>query len=261
MSGTRHRVETEFALDLAVAAGRITLGYFQSGLDVDLKADGSPVTRADREAEQYLRRRLAERFPADGVVGEEYGVERPDAPRRWILDPIDGTKSFARGVPLYGVMLALEVEGVAEVGVIHFPALNETVWATRGDACWWNGRRARVSTVDSLARAVVLSSDMFGMEKAGHGDAFRRVARRCAYARTWGDCYGHALVATGRAEAIFDPKLALWDAAPLLPIIEMAGGSFTTLDGRATHQGGDGVATNAALADEFRRLFHAAEEA
>lgn len=261
MSGSLHRTETEFALELAFEAGRITLGYFQTGVEVDLKTDGSPVTRADREAEQHLRRRLAARYPADGVVGEEFGIERPDAARRWILDPIDGTKSFARGVPLYGVMLALEVEGISVLGVLHFPALNETIWATRGDACWWNGRPARVSSVDTLARAVVLTSDVNGMDRAGHGAAFRRVTQRCAYTRTWGDCYGHALVATGRAEAIFDPKLALWDAAPLLPIIEMAGGSFTTLDGRATHTGGDGVATNAALAAEFRRLFHATEEA
>lgn len=243
------------AVEWAHAAGRITLGYFQGGLDVDLKSDGSPVTRADREAETFLRGAIAARFPDDGIVGEEFGRTRPEAPRRWILDPIDGTKSFARGVPLYGVMIALEEAGGAVIGVIHFPALRETVWAGVGEGCWWDGRRARVSPVDRLDRAVLLTSDVNGLDRIGRGDDFRRLAAGCAWTRTWGDCYGHALVATGRAEGILDPKLALWDAAPLFPIITEAGGVYTTFEGEATYRGDNAIVTNAALATTIRRHF------
>lgn len=245
----------ECAVEWAQAAGRLTLAYFQSGVAVELKGDGSPVTRADREAEQWLRARIEERFPQDGIVGEEFGAVRETAERRWILDPIDGTKSFARGVPLYGVMIAVEEADEATVGVIHFPALRETVWAAAGEGCWWDGRPARVSPVDRLDRAVLLTSDVNGLERIGRGDDFRRLTAACAWTRTWGDCYGHALVATGRAEGIIDPRLALWDAAPLFPIIEEAGGVYTTFEGARTHRGGNAIVTNAALATEIRRRF------
>lgn len=236
-----------FAIEVSRAAGEVTLGHFGE-VEVERKADATPVTRADREAEVLCRRRIEARFPADGLLGEEYGETRPGASRRWLIDPIDGTRSFVHGVPLYGVLLALEIDGDAVLGVIHFPALRETVAAADGMGCWWNDRRARVSEVATLERALALSSDV---------EAFRdawELAERCEMGRTWGDCYGHALVATGRAEAMLDPVLAPWDAAALLPVIREAGGVFTDWSGLTTHLGGSGLATNARLAGEIREL-------
>ena len=244
----------EFAVEVAWRAGRITLGHFHAGVRAEAKPDLTPVTIADREAELRCRELIASKYPTDGIVGEEYGVERPDARRRWILDPIDGTKSFVRGVPLYGVLVAVEEAGQAVVGVAHFPALNETVWAARGLGCWWDGRRALVSAVDSLDAAVVLSSDFESFGGHGHGPAWERLRARSWFNRTWGDCYGYALVATGRAEAMLDPIVSLWDAAAIQPIIEEAGGVFTDWHGARSHTGTSIIATNAALSREVREV-------
>lgn len=249
---TARQSELEFAVEVARKAGEITLRHFREGVRTELKADATPVTEADRDAERLCRRLIAERFPADGILGEEFGVERPEAERRWIIDPIDGTRSFIRGTPLYGVLVALATGGSARIGVIHFPALAETVAAGAGLGCWWNERRCRVSEVDRLDRALLLCTDAESFGRLGHGEAWARLAGRCDLVRTWGDCYGHALVATGRAEAMVDPVLAEWDAAPLQPIITEAGGSFTDWHGRSTHRGGAGVATNHALAGVVR---------
>lgn len=243
----------EFAVEVAWRAGRVTLAHFQTGVGIDRKADGSPVTVADREAERLARDLIQARFPDHGIIGEELGETRPDAARRWILDPIDGTRSFVRGVPLYGVMVALEDGGEAALGVLHFPALQgETVFAARGEGCWWDGRRARVSEEADLSRALLLTTDAERLAKEGHSDAWIGLGAKAELVRTWGDCYGHALVATGRAEAMFDPVLAPWDAAALAPIVAEAGGRFTDWGGSATHTGGSGISTNSALADAIR---------
>ncbi len=247
----------EFAVSMAQQAGQKTLSYFGGDLRTELKADSTPVTQADREAEQLCRALLEARFPDDGIVGEEFGASRVDAPRRWIIDPIDGTKSFVRGVPLYGVLIALEDAGAPVLGVVHFPALSETVAAARGSGCYWNGRLARVSEIDTLNGALVLTSDAESFAEEGHAAEWKRLTGGAAMARTWGDCYGHALVATGRAEAMVDPVLAIWDSAALLPIVEEAGGVFTDWAGRRVYDGGSGIATNAALAREIRELLGA----
>ena len=243
----------DFAVEVAWRAGRVTLAHYQTGVAAEAKADDSPVTVADRESERLVRELIAERFPADGVLGEEFGQTRPDAARRWIVDPIDGTRSFVRGVPLYGVLLALEEAGDPVLGVIHFPALGETVWAARGEGCWWDGRRASVSDVAKLEDALVVTSDAESHAAEGRGAGWDRLRADAGLVRTWGDCYGYALVATGRAEAMLDPILSVWDAAAVRPIIEEAGGVFTDWNGVATHTAGHAVATNAALADEVRR--------
>lgn len=248
----------ETALDAVWKAGRITLAHFQTGVRVELKEDDSPVTVADREAERILRARIAEAFPDDGILGEEFGEERPSAPRRWILDPIDGTKSFIHGVPLYGVLLAVEEAGEPRVGVAHFPALQETVWAVKGGGCFWNGRRVEVSQTARLEEALILTSDAEEMALPGRAEGWEALRKRARLVRTWGDAYGYAMVATGRAEAMFDAKFAIWDAAAIRPIVEEAGGVFTDWEGRASHLGGSGVGTNAALAEEIRRLLRAA---
>ncbi len=249
----------EFAVKMAEQAGKKTLRYFGASVKAELKADLTPVTQADRDAEKLCRQLLEQHFPDDGIVGEEFGTARGEARRRWIIDPIDGTKNFIRGVPLYGVLIALEDEGRPVVGVAHFPALSETVAAAHGSGCWWNGSRALVSPVDALGEALVLATDAEALTSAGHAAQWDKLASRAAMARTWGDCYGHALVATGRAEAMLDPVLALWDSAALFPIVEEAGGVFTDWAGRRVHDGKSGIATNAALAAEIRVVLGACD--
>jgi histidinol-phosphatase len=250
MSDRYLRERLDFALEWVRGAGEITLRHFRSGLTVESKADRSPVTIADREAEQHLRLGIERFFPEDGIVGEEFGSLREDAPRRWILDPIDGTRTFIRGVPLYGVLAALEEGEEAVLGILHFPALGETVWALRGEGCFWNGAPARVSACADLGQAAVLATEAERVDPP----AWERLSRRAGLVRTWGDCYGHALVATGRAEVMCDPVAAVWDAAPLAPVIREAGGVFTDWQGRPGHRGGSALSTNAALAEEVRRL-------
>jgi histidinol phosphatase-like enzyme (inositol monophosphatase family) len=243
----------EFAVDLAWRAGRSTLARFQNGTAVEWKSDASPVTAADRDAERLLRERIEQHFPVDGIVGEEFGEVRPDARRRWILDPIDGTRSFIHGVPLYGTLVAVEQDGQPVVGVIHLPALGETVAAALGEGCSWNGRRARVSAVDSLRDALVLTSSTRGMERS-HAAAWERINDSVQMTRTWGDCYGYALVATGRAEAMIDARLSIWDAAAMMPVVQEAGGMVTDFLGRPRPDSGNLIASNAALAAELRAL-------
>lgn len=235
----------DFALDAAWQSGRVTLGYFQTGVAVERKGDLSPVTRADREAEQTIRA-LVERFwPDHGLLGEEFGEQAGASPWTWIIDPIDGTKSFVAGVPLYGCLIALTREREPVLGVAHFPALNETVWAGRGLGCFWNGRRARVSDVDALANALVLGSEIVVPD--AQQARWDRLCRGAAVSRTWGDAYGYALVATGRAEVMLDAVMSVWDCAPFGVILEEAGGTFTDWQGTPTIYAGASVATNGRL--------------
>jgi histidinol phosphatase-like enzyme (inositol monophosphatase family) len=244
----------EFAVEIARRAGALTVKYFRADPVVEWKADRSPVTIADREAERLLRDAVEARFPADGIQGEEFGLERPGARRRWFFDPIDGTRSFVRGVPLFGTMVGLVEDGEPLLGVIHLPGLGETVYAARGEGCFFDGARARVSTIGTLADALVLTTDAEHMQRADRVHAWNTIRGRAGLCRTWGDCYGYALVASGRAEAMIDPMLNPWDAAPVLPIIEEAGGVVTDLDGIRRFDGGNLMASNAALARELGAL-------
>lgn len=244
----------EAAETLATAAGAITLQYYGSVLESESKRDGTPVTAADRAAETFLRREILERFPSHGILGEEFGQENPEAPIQWILDPIDGTKSFMRGVPIYGVLVGVVIEGMPSVGVAHFPALGETVSAALGEGCRWNGRPARVSEVTDLPDATVLTSDPAVLLEHPMAQGWRTLVRTACLARTWGDCYGHILVATGRAEVMVDPILSPWDAAPFVPILSEAGGMFTDKDGLARHDGGSGISSNGTLHEEVLEM-------
>lgn len=246
-----------FALDAAWQAGRVTLAHFQTGLAAERKADNTPVTIADREAEQTLRQLITARWPEHALIGEEYGHAAgsdADSGYTWIIDPIDGTKSFVSGVPLYAVLLALVKDNEPLLGVIHFPGLNETVYAARGHGCYWNGRRARVSSVDNLSDAVLLASDLNTFAAFGRAEVFQRLIDRTYIQRTWGDAYGYALIATGRAEIMLDPVMALWDCGPLQVILEEAGGTFTDWKGTPTIFGGEAVATNGALYEQVMAL-------
>ena len=246
----------EFAVEVAWRAGRVALGHYQTGIAAQTKPDASPVTEADRAAEMLVRDLIETKFPHDGIVGEEFGEVRSGARRRWIVDPIDGTRTFVHGVPLFGCLLALEEDHEPVIGVMYFPALEETIYGARGEGAWWNGRRALVSDVVNLESALILTTDLDNIDRQGYGDGFQRLRGSGAMLRTWGDCYGHALVATGRAEVMLDPIMSVWDAAALKPIIDEAGGVFTSWDGTATHNGGSAVATNAALAREVRTLLN-----
>ena len=240
----------EFAVAIARGAGDITLKYFRKRPETSTKTDGSYVTIADREAEAYLRRQIAERFPDDGIVGEEEGETPGRSGRRWIVDPIDGTFAFVHGVPFYGVLIGLEIEGESSVGVINIPVLEEVVSAAKGSGCFLNGEPARVSHTARLEDALLLATDFTACERYGFGRAGELLQRRAKTSRTWGDCYGYVLVATGRADVMFDPVMNLWDCAALLPIVEEAGGTFTDWRGERRVDGGNSIATNGLLFDE-----------
>jgi histidinol phosphatase-like enzyme (inositol monophosphatase family) len=236
----------EFAVDAAWAAGRVTLAHFQAGVDVELKADDSPVTVADRHAEQFLRARIAARYPDHAILGEEYGAAGAHERYRWVIDPIDGTKSFVSGVPFYGVLVGLEVDGVPAVGVCHFPALGETLSAATGLGCEWNGRRARVSGVDRIEEAALGYSDSRDLADRMGAD-WVSLAHSVRIVRGWGDCYGHCLVATGRLDVMLDAAMNPWDCCALVPILREAGGAFTDWTGAARIDGGDAYSTNGRL--------------
>jgi histidinol-phosphatase len=242
----------EAAEAAARVAGRVALGHYRAGVVVETKGDGTPVSVADRQAEEAVRAWLEARFPGDGILGEELGAARPEAPRRWLVDPIDGTKTFVRRVPLWGTLVALVEGEVVLAGAAFFPAVEELVVAARGGGCLWNGRPARVSSVARLSEACVLATDERFAGNAQQRTRWNLLAERAAMGRSWGDCYGYLLVATGRAEAMVDGLMAPWDAAALQPIVEEAGGVFSDWRGRRTAFGGDTIATNEALAAGIR---------
>lgn len=236
----------EVAVGAARAAGLHTLKYFKTDLSIETKSDNTPVTRADREAEQIIRGIVGEKFPKHTILGEEDGEKLgADSRFRWIIDPIDGTKSFIHGVPLYGTLIGVEIDGRPKVGVCYIPAMDEMLAAAAGLGCHWNGKRANVSPIERLEDATLLvGSPVSAMRRS---DAFERLAARAKLTRGWGDCYGYVLVATGRAEVMIDPAMNLWDCAPLLPILQEAGGHFTDWKGVATIHRPEAAGTNAGV--------------
>jgi histidinol-phosphatase len=189
---------------------------------------------------------IAQAFPDDGIIGEEFGEQPSRTGLTWIIDPIDGTKSFISGVPLYGCLLALSDGTRPLVGAAYYPALDEMLTAAHGMGCWWNGRRARASAVDALADAVLLSSE-YKQTFEDRLEALHRLVDATWIQRTWGDSYGYLLVATGRAEIMVDPVMQVWDCAPFQVILEEAGGTFTDWNGTPTIYAGESVATNGKL--------------
>ena len=252
----------EWAVQIAREAGDLTLQYFRHrDLAVEFKADSSPVTAADRAAEELLRQRIVEHFPDDSILGEELGAVVGTSGYQWVLDPIDGTKSFIHGVPLYTTLVAVLAEELPQLGVIYAPACGELLSAAKGGGCWYSDAHtgslaptpARVSGVRQLREALVLTSEVATFTKCRKQDAlsvYLALQRSARLARTWGDGYGYLMVATGRAEVMIDPVMKLWDAAPLQTIIEEAGGRFTDWRGRATVHSGESIATNGLVTDE-----------
>jgi histidinol phosphatase-like enzyme (inositol monophosphatase family) len=221
------------ALEAAYRAGRFTLAHFNVGVPVERKADRSPVTLADMGAERIIREMLGAAYPGEAILGEEEGGSRTGS-SLWVIDPIDGTKSFVCGVPLYATLLSYEEGGEPLVGVCYLPALDEVLYAEKGSGAHWNGRPCRVSDKGSLEGAVICCGSHASLRQAGLDGAFGRLAERATATRTWTDAYGHALVATGRVEAMVDPVLKYWDIPAMMLIVREAGGEFTDLKGGPT---------------------------
>ena len=240
--------------EVARVAGDVANNYFGKHPETRIKSDGTPVSVADLNAERAARDWIERRFPDDGILGEELPPVRPEARRRWIVDPIDGTFTFLQSVPLWGTLVAVAEGESVIAGAAYFPALDEIIFAAPGQGCWWNGSRARVSTVDRLSDARLLTSDARFLGDSGNRERWLRLQKSVRAMRTWGDCYGYLLVATGRADIMADEILSDWDAAALLPIIVEAGGVFTDWRGRATAFGGSAIATNANLAGATREI-------
>ncbi|MBI9046009.1 MAG: inositol monophosphatase family protein [Anaerolineaceae bacterium] len=254
--GPSMRDYLDFITETAYLAGKVTLAHFQTDLTAEIKMDGSPVTIADRSAEELIRKRIEQRFPEHTIVGEEFGEQHVQkSTHSWYIDPIDGTRSFIRGVPLYAVLIGLEIEGRVEAGAAYFPALNEMVAAASGEGCWWNGRAARVSQISQLNQGVAAFTSV-GRYPEEKKAAVERIIKRANYSRGWGDAYGYALVATGRAELMVDPIMSVWDCGPFPPILREAGGFFGDWLGNETIHAGEAFGTSQYLLPEVLKLLH-----
>lgn len=239
----------EFAVDATLEAGRLTLRYFQNEPEIELKADDTPVTIADRGAEELLRERIQKTFPTHGILGEEFGEQTGSEPARWILDPIDGTVSFVSGIPFYTNLVGLEWNGEMVLGVINAPALDDIVYAARGLGARWGERRARVSDVAELSAARLSTTSTRLLAEYGRESAYRGLRDRCRTDRGYPDAYGYLLLATGRVDVMLDPIMSIWDSAALLPVVTEAGGTFTDWKGNPTHRAPEALATNGHLFD------------
>ena len=237
------------ALELADLADAITLERFRaSDLVVETKPDLTPVTEVDRAVEQALRKRLAEERPGHAVVGEEFGAAG-GGEARWIIDPVDGTKNYLRGIPVFATLIALERDGALALGVVSAPALHRRWWAARGHGAFADGRPIHVSNVGDLGDAVLAYASLGSWEEHGLGEQFVGLARRCWRTRGFGDFWCHMLVAEGAADLAAEPEVALWDLAAPLVVVEEAGGRLTDLGGAARADGGSVVTTNGLLHD------------
>ncbi len=253
----------KLAQEIARAAGDLTLEFFQqASTQVERKGDDSPVTQADKQAELLMRKRITAAFPDDGIIGEEHGEITGTSGYQWILDPIDGTKSFIAGVPLYSVLIGVLHDGEPQIGVIRVPGLDECVHAAKGQGAWWTKGSAepvaaRVSQRKTLSEGVFVTSqvDTFGERNAT--DAYTKLEQAAYITRSWGDGYGYLLIATGRVEAMVDPMMNIWDAAAILPVMEEAGGTFTDWQGQARVDGGEGIGTNGHVLEEVLAITRA----
>jgi histidinol-phosphatase len=240
--------------EVATLAGNVARRYYGKSPEVRLKQDGSPVSAADYDAERSAREWIEKNFPSDGIIGEELPPTRESAKRQWVIDPIDGTFTFLQTVPLWGTLVAVMEGKNVIAGAAYFPALAETVVAAPGKGAWWNGSRTVVSEVSDLSSARLVTTDARFKRDSTRRDRWLRLQDGAQAMRTWGDCYGYLLVATGRADVMVDDVMSVWDAAALLPVITEAGGAFTDWKGRTTAFGGDAIATNSRLAGAVRAI-------
>jgi len=236
--------DLELALELAGAADAITMHHFRSAtLAVRTKIDMTPVSEADEAVERAIRERLQRERPDDGIVGEEFGTTG-SATRRWIIDPIDATKNYVRGIPIFATLIALEEEGRVTTGVITAPALQRRWWAATGGGAFCNGQPMHASRIATLEEAQIDTEF----------ETFPELARRCARIRNYGDFWSHMLVAEGAIEIMIDPVVSLWDMAAVQVIVDESGGCFTDRNGNARPDGGSGISTNGVLHDAVLEL-------
>jgi histidinol-phosphatase len=243
----------EVGVRAAYAAGQAALRYFDQSVAVEWKRDESPVTVADREAEQLLRTTLLAAFPHDGFLGEEFGDTPGTTGYRWIIDPIDGTRNFVRNIPLWGTLVGLTYRGEAILGAIEVPVLRHRYRALRGDGAYRDDRRIRVSEVADLAKATMFYTSLSWFERAGRRDDFLRLALRVQTQRGFGDFYGHVLVAQGSGDVMVEHGVHIWDVAAIQPLIEEAGGRFSNWDGGCNLERPDVIVTNGRLHDTVLR--------
>lgn len=243
------------AIEIAKLGGHHTLSYYKKEMEVERKADSSPVTVADRETELLMREEIIKRFPDHGIVGEEHGKHNPESEVQWILDPIDGTKSFIHGLPFYTTLIGILYKNEPVSGVIFAPALEELCEAAKGEGARLNGKTCSVRTCESLKKATFLTTDVTTAATFDLDTPLQNLLQKTRMHRTWGDAYGHMMVATGRADIMFDPVLNIWDAAPLLTILQEAGGIFCDVNGKETIQTGNGISCSRELIDEILEQF------
>ena len=242
-----------FAIESAYQAGRSTLAHFQTELEVERKADDSPVTIADREAERIIRERISAKFPGESILGEEEGGPA-NQNEQWVIDPIDGTKSFIAGVPLFATLLSWEVNGQATVAACYLPALGEMFYAEAGGGAFLNGRPIRVSDCQSLGEALICSGNYHSMVRAKRLDAFIGLLSKSKTSRGWSDAYGHMLVAAGRADAMVDPSVSHWDVSAPSLIVREAGGIWMDFSG-CSELAIEGISCSPALRDLILKEF------
>lgn len=255
LSPSDHDSLIEFISLLADESGAIIRRYFRSGYTVDSKSDETPVTIADRQAEERMRELICQRYPTHGILGEEYGHHQPDAPFQWVLDPIDGTKNFISHGYLFGTLIALVHEQKALLGAIHQPILQDLLIGD-GGTTWLNREPVRVRACASIEDAVFLTTDHYNVANFHNGLAYEQVAQRAAQYRTWGDCHGYYLVAVGGADVMTDPVMNFWDRAALVPIIEGAGGRITDWQGGDPLYGSGVIASGGSIHDELIELLN-----
>jgi histidinol-phosphatase len=241
------------AVEAARAAGEIALRYYRGGFEVTIKPDRTPVTQADREAERAITAILGRAFPEWGFLGEEFG-EQGATDVRWIIDPIDGTKNFVRGIPVWAVLIGLEERGEVTTGVVLNPVTGDLFTARKGEGAWANGQRIRVSGCDRMKDATLLHSSLTLLREAGWWDGFVRLVDAASRTRGFGDYYGYGLVAEGKAEVYVEVDLKPWDIAPVKILVEEAGGRLTDFSGRPTIYDGHVLASNGRLHEEALRL-------
>jgi len=247
----------EAAKEIAYIGGQHTLKYFKQDFEVVSKADDSPVTIADRETEQVIRAEILKRYPDHGIIGEEFGVTNPESRIQWVLDPIDGTKSFIHGVPFYTTLIGIMIDNEPVVGVINAPALDELCAAGIGLGATLNGEPCSVREKENMEDSTLLITEIRRFQECGMEAAFQELMSKTKLHRTWGDAYGHMMVAVGRADIMFDPILNIWDAAALLPVLKEAGGIFSDTEGVETIHSGNGFSTNKALYPKVKAIFEA----
>jgi histidinol-phosphatase len=251
--------DLDLAMELADAADAVTMRHFRSAtLEVETKPDMSPVTEADRAVEDLIVGRLEHVRPDDAVLGEEFGEHGARAGRRWIIDPIDGTKNYVRGIGVFATLIALEDDGVVTVGVVSAPALGRRWHAARGSGAFREDERIQVSTVSRLDEALLCHASIGGWERIGRLDALLNLSRACQRDRGYGDFWQHMPVAQGSAEIALEPEVSIWDMAAVQVIVEEAGGRFSDLAGTVTPAGGNAISSNSLLHDEALAVLNAA---